>query len=94
MGMAEKEQIAYDILAYLNEHPNAQDTLEGISEWWILEQRIRRDTARVEEALSELLVKELVIGHKGKDSRTRYGINQHKRAEIRALLQKISKKDC
>jgi hypothetical protein len=29
-----KAQISNEILAYLVEYPQAQDTLEGIVEWW------------------------------------------------------------
>jgi len=29
-----------EILAYLADHPDAQDTLAGIFEWWLLERKI------------------------------------------------------
>ncbi len=51
-----KTQITYDILGYLAEHPGAQDTLEGIIEWWLLEQEIKRQTGKVKEALTEACI--------------------------------------
>ena len=50
-----KLQIGYQIMAYLVDHPNARDTLEGIVEWWLLEREIKFETARVKEALSNLV---------------------------------------
>jgi len=37
------EDISLKILAYLLNNPNAQDTLEGISEWWLLDQDIKNE---------------------------------------------------
>lgn len=33
--------IMQEILAYLSEHPDAEDTLAGIAEWWLLKQKVR-----------------------------------------------------
>lgn len=82
-----KSQIAYDILGYLVEHPDAQDTLEGIVEWWLLEQQIKRQTAKVRKALAELVSKRLILERQGKDSRTHYRINRRKLKEIRMLVK-------
>jgi hypothetical protein len=80
-------QIGYQILTYLAEHPEAQDTLEGIVEWWLLERQIKFQTARVKEALSELVVKGLILEKKGPDSQTHYRINQKKYEEIKKLVK-------
>jgi hypothetical protein len=81
-------KIAHEILAYLVENPDAQDTLEGIIQWWLLEQRIKRQTTNVKEALAELVAQGLIIERQGRDSRTHYRINRRRRGEIRALLNK------
>jgi predicted transcriptional regulator len=87
-SITEKSQTAYEILAYLAEHPDAQDTLEGIMEWWLLEQEIRRETAKVKEALAELVAKGLVLERKGKGARIYYRVNRRKSKEIRTILKK------
>ncbi len=86
-----KSQLAYDILGYLVEHPEAQDSLEGIVEWWLLEQQIERQTTKVKKALVELVSKGLILERKGEDSRTHYRINRRKYKEIRAFLERRSK---
>ena len=83
----DKLEVARQILAYLMENPNSQDTQEGIADWWLLEQRIYRETAKVREALAELLAKGFILEREGMDSRIHYRINRHKLAEIRALLR-------
>jgi len=80
--------MAYDILAYLSEHPDAQDTLQGIVEWWLLEQEIKSRINQVERALSELVAKGLVLESKGKEPQPRYRINRRKIKEVKILLRR------
>lgn len=79
--------IADQILAYLVEHPQAQDTLEGITEWWLLEQRIRSAAADVDEALHELAAEQFLVTRQCADGRTYYGLNRLKEREIRRHLR-------
>ena len=81
--------IAQEILAYLARHPEAQDTMVGIVEWWFLEQEIRRSTAQVKAALAELVSQKLVLERPGKDGRIHYRIDRRKIARIRALLKQL-----
>src|SRR5260221_13589352 len=71
----ERLQIAYRVLGYLAENPNAQDTLEGIVEWWLWERLTTNHATRVKEALADLVLASLVLERRGKDSRTHYKIN-------------------
>jgi hypothetical protein len=88
MCVADKAQIEHVLLAYLVDHQDAQDTLEGIVEWWLLEERIKQQTAAVEEALADLTKKQLILKHKGRDLRTHYRINGRKMKQISTLLNK------
>lgn len=81
-----RSPIFYEILGYLVEHPEAQDTMEGIVEWWLLEQRIKRQTTKVKTALAELVAMGLVLERKGQDGRVHYRIDRRKAAEIPSLL--------
>jgi hypothetical protein len=86
MKQSEKTKIAREILAYLAEHTDAQDTLEGIVEWWLLDQAIISWTKNVKEALEELVAERLVIERKARDGRIHYRVNRRKQREIRELL--------
>ena len=90
MSEADKSQIAYEILAYLAKNPDAQDTVDGIVEWWLLAQHIERQIARVKEALDELVRRELIVVRRGKDSRIYYRLNQRKAKGISKLLREMS----
>ena len=81
------QPIANEILAYLVKHPEAQDTLEGITEWWLLEQRIRHAVAEVEGVLHDLVTKDLLVTRQCTDGRTYYGLNRAREREIRRYLR-------
>ena len=80
----------HDVLAYLADNPNAQDTLEGIMEWWLLEQNIRVQTTNVKTALSKLVDQGFVLERKGINSRIMYSINRSKQEMIREVLDPVS----
>ena len=88
--ITDKSQIGNEILAYLVENPKAQDTLEGIVDWWLLERAIKFQEAQVKKSLADLVAKGLVIEHKGMDSQTNYRINQKKYEEIKKLVKLMS----
>ena len=46
--------LIHAILQNLEEHPQAQDTLEGIASFWVTRQRVRADVEAVAMALRKL----------------------------------------
>ena len=42
------------VLGYLTEHPYASDTLEGITEWWVMRHHVRVEAHRVVRVLKTL----------------------------------------
>lgn len=78
--------IARDILSYLAEHPQAQDSLEGIMQWWLLEREIRRWTVSVRIGLAELVSEGLILERKVTGGKLLYRINRRKLKQIRAFL--------
>jgi hypothetical protein len=93
MVATEESLIAQDILSYLLEHPAAKDTIEGIVEWWLLEEKIKRRMNEVQKVLDELVREGLIIANKSKDSKIRYRINQLRKNKIRAMLDGEGKQD-
>jgi hypothetical protein len=81
-----KSEMAFEILAYLVHHPRAQDTFEGIVEWWLLERYIERQRLAVEEAMEELVSSGLVLAPQGRDRRRRYRLHPGRAAEAQAIV--------
>lgn len=74
------------ILAYWVEHPEASDTADGITSWWLLEEAIKRDSAIVRKVLDDLVAELLVLEHRSQDGRRRFQLNQQRLSEIRQML--------
>jgi hypothetical protein len=76
--MLKNTDISQEIAEYLRSHPEASDTLEGITEWWLLSQRIYSETKKVQEAVAILIEKGRLVAIKGKDSKIRYRLSRPK----------------
>ena len=87
MLLYDKADIGVEILDYLIEHPDAQDTADGIAQWWILERCVKRQTPLVNEALEDLVERGLIVGRRAKDSKVHYRINRRKTREVAELLK-------
>ncbi len=87
-GNVELSPIARDVLAYLIEHPESQDTLEGIMQWWLLEQEIKRWIDQVQAAIAELVARGFVLERLGKDGRIHYRINRSRKQKIKTLIER------
>lgn len=75
-----EEEISREILAYLSDHPDAGDSLEGIVEWWLLERNIMRQKKAVLEALNSLVEQGWVLRYSDKNNKILYHINTKKNA--------------
>jgi hypothetical protein len=53
--MTSEDEVDRAVLAYLEEHPSAADTLEGITAWWLEQRRIRYGVEIVSGALERLI---------------------------------------
>ncbi len=84
----ETQETAYKILEYLMDNPDAQDTLEGIVDWWLLQQDIKRNVALVRMTVEELTYKGFLLERHGNDMRKYYQVNQEKLHEITAIIEK------
>jgi hypothetical protein len=50
------------VLGYLEEHPHAMETLDGIAEWWIERRMIRVDVEALSSALEDLTARGVLEG--------------------------------
>jgi len=53
--MKSDEKFAFIILDYLLKTPEAKDTLEGISRWWLLKEQIDISVEKISDALQYLI---------------------------------------
>jgi hypothetical protein len=83
----ETQETANKILAYLMANPDAKDTLEGILDWWLLQQDLKRNIALVRKALDELIDKKFLLERKGNDRQKYYHVNHEKLNEIATLIK-------
>jgi hypothetical protein len=44
-----------EILDYLVRHPKAQDTIQGILHWWVLDAQIRKWAPKIAETVAQLV---------------------------------------
>ena len=67
-------EVASTILNYLRQNPEAQDTFEGIVNWWLPDQQHQQSRATIKEALDRLLAAGLIREHKGTDGQISYRV--------------------
>jgi len=87
MAATEENRIAQYILRYLSKNTAAEDTIDGIVDWWLLKEKIRHRKKEVQKVLDELVLESFIVAHESKDSQIHYKINQRKVREIQALLK-------
>lgn len=72
-----KQRVQRLILSYLSRNPTAEDTVEGILQWWLVHEEVRFRMQEIEAALAELTREGLVVQSIGEDSRVLYRINRN-----------------
>jgi hypothetical protein len=84
--MATEPALFRQVLQCFARFPQRQDTLQGITQWWLMENRIEWAVTEVQAALDELVARDLVVARRTADGQTRYKINATAREAIEALL--------
>ena len=72
MQEASVSEIARAIASYVEKNPEAQDTLEGIVQWWLPEAQHPTRIALIKKALDELVGEGLLTAYKAKDAQIFY----------------------
>jgi len=78
--------MARAILQYLQAHPDAKDTLDGIAQWWLLKEWTERKHQQIEASLSELVSSGLVVERRRDGMPPYYWLNRAKQDEITQML--------
>jgi hypothetical protein len=88
MCVSDKTEIETGVLSYLLSNPIAGDTLEGVVEWWLLEQKITHTLTEVRDVLDELTARKLILKSQTSDTRVHYRIDRRKEEDIRELIKR------
>lgn len=88
-----RTEIARRILNYLDENPDAQDSIEGILQWWLLERVVHYEKIRVEEVIDDLVSRQFIIARQSAGLPIIYSLNPSKLEEIRVTYRKKAKKE-
>ena len=86
MRANDESRFAQEIMTYLAEHPEAQDTLDGIVQWWLMDAKMRYQEKNVKSALIDLVKQGYIqerkperrAKHNPAKSRTIYCLNKRK----------------
>ncbi len=84
----ERSRTTQDILQYLLEKPNGEDTLEGVVQWWVLDRTIKQQTLAVKKALASPVEDGLVVAVTGRDEQIHYRINKRRRQQVASPQRK------
>lgn len=68
------------VLAYLDRHPGAADTLDGIAQWWLPRQRYVTARARIAVVLTRLVAAGVLQQRRLPDGTALYALDASRRA--------------
>ena len=83
----ETQETSHKILAYLMDNPDAQDTFEGIVDWWLLQQDIKRNVTLIRKTVDELIHEGFLLERQGNSGTKYYQVNRERLPEISVLIQ-------
>src|SRR5512147_1589438 len=81
VAISDRDEIQREILAHLAAHPDGEDTLEGIAEWWLLERQVEHRLHEVRKALEGLVAEGLLECRTGAGSRPRFRVSDEVRRD-------------
>jgi hypothetical protein len=78
---------ALEILLYLENQPHAQDTLDGLLDWWLLRNRMVK-VSEVKAALRKLVEDDWLLVRRTMNGRVLYRLNMAKAPSLPGLRSK------
>jgi hypothetical protein len=68
---------APEILDYLAKQPDAQDTIDGILHWWVLDACIRESSTKIAETVAQLVEQGFLEQKPSADGQVFYRVSAH-----------------
>jgi len=84
-------ELAKEILSYFLRNPQAADSLEGVTRWRLLEERVHRQLEDTDEALGWLVRRGFLVRVSFAWTEAVYQLNPENRSEAERLLGKAKK---
>ncbi len=81
------KRVAWLLLGYLYTHPDAKDTTEGITDWWLRVRGVMVNEVGVKEALNELVMSGWLIATVSITSQPIYSLNGARALELQQLFE-------
>lgn len=72
------DEIRRSVLAYLQSHPQAADTLRGVVNWWLPQQRYENNCLRIEHVLAALVAEGLLHRDRLPDGSVLYALTEQR----------------
>jgi len=79
--------VALDVLRYFVRNPEAADTVEGVTRWRLLDEKIYRSLQQVTRAMAWLVAQGLLVEDHLSSSKTAFRLNKAALKRIERLLQ-------
>jgi hypothetical protein len=70
------QSIQQELLSYLEEHPNASDTAEGIRQWWLIKRIAEYSQVAVQSSLDQLVAKQALKKRSSSADQVVYVLNK------------------
>ena len=86
---SDQREIIRQILAYVIVHPQAKDTLEGISKWWGPKGHMESSIAEIQDGLNFLVARGWMRERVVTPTPKIYGMNKGRLAQIKAFLHEL-----
>jgi N-acetylglucosamine kinase-like BadF-type ATPase len=83
-------QLVKDILNYFLRNPKSADSLEGVTRWRLLEERVQRELEETDDALHWLVRRGFVTKLSPAWSEAVYRLNERNRAKAERFLKKAA----
>jgi hypothetical protein len=88
----QETEMARAILQYLQQHPDAKDTIDGIAQWWLLKQWTERKYEEIETGIAQLVTRGLLIERRRPGLPPYYWLNRAKQDEIARIIEATIRK--
>jgi hypothetical protein len=86
-SLGQCRSIILGILRHWVKYPDAKDSCDGISKWWLPEGALNSGQEKVQQALDMLVLEGWVTERKSRSAQKIYGLNKDRLKEIEKFLR-------